>query len=60
MANKGVLKYRKYQRINSHDPEAAPMWYAKAAPDRTAVLAWGHQWGIDRYAGLCEGAGARR
>ena len=35
MANKGVLKYRKYQRINSHDPEAAPMWYAKAAPDRT-------------------------
>ena len=35
MANKGVLKYRKYQRINSHDPEAAPMWYAKASPDRT-------------------------
>lgn len=35
MANKGILKYRKYQRINSRDPEAQPKWYGKVAPDRT-------------------------
>lgn len=35
MANKGILKYRKYQRVNSRDPEAEPKWYAKTTPDRT-------------------------
>ena len=35
MATKGILKYRKYQRINSQNKEEDPKWYAKAVQDRT-------------------------
>ena len=35
MATKGILKYRKYQRINSQNKEEDPKWYGKAVQDRT-------------------------
>ena len=34
MAN-GILKYRKYAKKDSRDPEAVEMWYARAVQDRT-------------------------
>ena len=31
----GILKYRKYQKVNAQNPTDEPKWYARAVQDRT-------------------------